>query len=115
MSSILIISPYGCTIQNDSPSQIFKDIDVQEAFELTQQNQGNLDFMIIDVRTLDEFNEGHIENAINTDFYSETFREQLDRLDRRYTYFIYCRSGNRSDQAMEMMRDMDFIEIYNLV
>ena len=111
---LVAIFPYGCATQTDSPSQIFKDTDVQEAFELIQRNQGNIDFIIIDVRTPEEFTEGYIENAINIDFYSETFKEELDRLDRGNTYFIYCRSGNRSGQAMEIMKDMGFQEVYNL-
>ena len=105
---------YGCTIQTDSPNQIFEDIGVQEAFELIQDNQGNQSFVIIDVRTPEEFNDGHIENAINIDFYSETFREDLDKLDKNKTYFIYCRSGNRSGRAMDIMAELGFKEVYNL-
>ena len=110
---LVVILPYGCAIQTDSPNQI-KDIDVQESFDLIQRNQGNPDFMIIDVRTPEEFAEGHIENAINIDFYSQTFEEELDRLDRGKAYFIYCRSGNRSGQAREIMKAMGFTEVYNL-
>lgn len=105
---------YGCTIQTDSPNQIFEDIGVQEAFELIQSNQGNTDFILIDIRTPQEFNEGHIENAVNIDFYSETFKEDLDKLDKNKTYFIYCRSGNRSGRAMPIMKELGFKEVYNL-
>jgi rhodanese-related sulfurtransferase len=105
---------YGCTIQTDSPNQIFEDVGVQEAFELIQDNQGNQSFVIIDIRTWAEFNEGHIENAVNIDFYSETFKEDLDKLDKNKIYFIYCRSGNRSGRAMPIMKELGFKEVYNL-
>ena len=82
--------------------------------ELIQNNQGNMDFIIIDVRTPEEFSEAHIGNSINIDFYSETFREDLDRLDKGKTYFIYCRSGNRSGQAMQITKELGFKEVYNL-
>jgi len=42
---------YGCISQTESTNQIFRDIGVQEAFELIQRNQGNTDFIIIDIRT----------------------------------------------------------------
>jgi len=114
--SILLVTVflYGCAIQTESPNQILEDIGVQEAFELIQRNQGNTNFIIIDIRTTQEFNEGHIENAVNIDFYSEIFKEDLDKLDKNKTYFIYCRSGNRSGRAMPIMKELGFKEVYNL-
>ena len=105
---------YGCTIQTDSPNQIFEDIGVQEASELIQDNQGNQSFAIIDVRTPEEYGDGHIENAVNIDFYSDTFRDGLDKLDKNKTYFIYCLSGNRSGKTMDIMAELGFKEVYNL-
>ncbi len=105
---------YGCTGQTGSSNQVLEDIGIQEAFELIQSNQGNPNFVIIDIRTPEEFNEGHIENAVNIDFYSETFREDLDKLDKSKTYFIYCRSGSRSGRAMPIMEELGFQEVYNL-
>ena len=105
---------YGCTIQTDSPNQIFEDLGVQEASELIQDNQGNQSFVIIDVRTPEEYGDGHIENAVNIDFYSDTFRDDLDKLDKNKTYFIYCLSGNRSGKTMDIMAELGFKEVYNL-
>jgi len=105
---------YGCTGQTGSSNQILEDIGIQEAFALIQSNQDNPDFVIVDIRTPEEFDEGHIENAVNIDFYSETFREDLDKLGKSRTYFIYCRSGNRSGRAMPIMEDLGFQEVYNL-
>ncbi len=95
-------------------TQVIKDVTPQEAFTLIQNNQNNLDFEIIDVRTPEEFGEGHIENAINIDFYSETFRDELDNLDKNKTYLIYCRSGGRSGKALTMMDELNFEEVYNI-
>jgi rhodanese-related sulfurtransferase len=105
---------YGCTGQTGSSNQVLEDIGVQEAFELIQSNQDNPDFAIVDIRTPEEFHEGHIEKAVNIDFYSETFREDLDKLDKNKAYFIYCRSGNRSGSAMPVMKELGFQEVYNL-
>ena len=98
----------------ETPTQIIEDIAPQEAFTLIQENQNNPDFVIIDVRTPEEFAEGYIENAVNIDFYAETFRDELNKLDKDKTYFIYCRSGNRSGSALDIMAELNFREVYNL-
>ena len=105
---------YGCTGQTGAPDQVLEDIGDQEALELIQRNQGNPDFVIIDIRTPEEVSEGYIENAVNIDFYADIFKEDLDKLDKNKTYLIYCRSGNRSGQAMPIMKDLGFKEVYNL-
>ncbi len=92
-----------------------EDITPQEAFTLIQNNQDNPDFVVIDVRTPGEFGAGHIENATNINFYSETFREELDNLDKNKTYLIYCRSGGRSGNALNIMAELDFTEVYNIL
>jgi len=77
----------GCDVRDNTDTQIFKNITILEAVELIEDNANNTRFTILDVRTSEEFNEGHIEDAINLDFYSDTFSEELDRLDKDNTYF----------------------------
>ncbi len=92
-----------------------EDITPQEALTLIQNNQNNPDFIIIDVRTRQELADGHIENVINIDFYSETFRDELNKLDKNKTYLIYCRSGSRSGKALDIMAELNFEEVYNML
>lgn len=99
----------------ETPTQIIEDITPQEAFTLIQENQNNPDFVVIDVRTPQEFTDGYIENAINIDFYSETFRDELNKLDKGKTYLIYCRSGGRSGNALNIMTELRFKEVYNML
>ena len=103
------------TPNQETPTQIIEDITPQEAFTLIQENQNNPDFVIIDVRTPEELTEGYIENAINIDFYSETFRDELDNLDKDKNYLIYCRTGNRSGKALNIMAELSFKEVYNML
>ena len=98
-----------------TPAQIIEDISPRDALTLIQENRNNPDFAIIDVRTPEEFAESHIENAINIDFYSETFRDDINRLDKNKTYLIYCRSGRRSASALGIMAELGFKEAYNLL
>jgi len=83
---------------------------------LEKQSEKNL--VIIDIRTKDEFNEYHISNAINIDFYSQFFTDEIEALDRNKTYLIYCRSGHRSgtatDNALDLMLNLEFTNVYNM-
>jgi rhodanese-related sulfurtransferase len=70
--------------------------------------------VILDVRTPGEFMTGHIHDAQNIDFESGSFESQIESLDKNGTYAVYCRSGNRSGQAVKVMQDAGFKNIYNL-
>jgi len=87
----------------------------QEAQDLIQTNRTNPNFVILDVRTPGEFSEGHLANAININFYADTFRQEMNQLDREKTYLIYCRRGVRSDRTLQMMQEMGFQQVYNLL
>jgi rhodanese-related sulfurtransferase len=68
----------------------------------------------LDVRTPAEFAEGHIEGARLIDFQSGNFEGEIAGLDKEATYAVYCRSGNRSGQAVAIMHDAGFHNVYNL-
>ncbi len=70
--------------------------------------------VILDVRTPGEFMTGHIQGAQNIDFEGGSFESQIESLDKNGTYAVYCRSGNRSGQAVKVMQDASFKNIYNL-
>jgi phage shock protein E len=68
---------------------------------------------IIDVRTPEEFAEGHLVDAVNLDLQSGQFAEEIVDLPRDGSYFLYCRTGNRSGQAEAIMRDLGFDDVVN--
>lgn len=69
---------------------------------------------IIDIRTAREFNEGHIVNATNIDYYDATFEEQIALLAKESAYLVHCRSGNRSGKALVIFLNLGFTNIYHL-
>lgn len=85
-----------------------------EAYDLIQKNWGNASFILLDVRTPDEFNSGHIANAINLDYYSPDFKSLVGKLDRSNQYLVYCRTGIRGAFATRIMLDLGFKEALNL-
>jgi rhodanese-related sulfurtransferase len=86
----------------------------KEAYELIRKNAGNRDFVIIDVRTPDEYDEGHVEGAINIDYYHPGFQSDVKKLDRNKTYLLYCRTGNRSGSAFRLFEELRFQDVYHM-
>ncbi len=102
------------SINPELPKQIIEDIVPGEAYGLIQNNKGNQDFILLDIRTPEEYRDGYIEDAINLDFYSETFRDELNKLDKDKKYLVYCRSGRRSGISLGTMKELGFREAYNM-
>ena len=72
------------------------------------------DVVILDVRTPAEFEEGHIDGAINIDIHSHEFSVQISVLNKDAHYAVYCRSGNRSSYACQDMQDLGITNIDHL-
>ncbi len=68
---------------------------------------------VVDVRTPEEFQAGHVDGAVNVDLQSDTFLEQVGELPADRTYVVYCASGNRSAQATALMSDAGFTDLYD--
>lgn len=64
--------------------------------------------VLLDVRTPEEFAEGHLEGAVNVDVSAPDFATRLADLDPEATYAVYCRSGNRSQTALDLMSQAGF-------
>lgn len=112
---VVVIALVGGWIKEKTATQTIKDISVKEAYDLMGKNKDNQSFIIIDVRTPQEFANEYIENAVNIDYYSEEFQNELNKLDKEKTYLIYCLSGNRSGKALSIMKELAFREVYNIL
>ena len=72
--------------------------------------------IILDVRTLEEYNQGHIPNARLIDIQNPpNFLQELELLNRSKTYLVYCRSGARSSQACMLMKNKGVENCFNLL
>ncbi len=72
------------------------------------------DLVVLDVRTPEEFQQGHLAGSIMLDFYSPDFQAQIAELDRDVPYLLYCRSGNRSGQTRALMESLGFSDVADL-
>ncbi|TVZ58976.1 rhodanese-related sulfurtransferase [Flavobacteriaceae bacterium MAR_2010_105] len=86
----------------------------QEEWVAQLENDNNA--VILDVRTQAEVDEGIIPNAAHIDIYrGQGFIDDIEKLDKTKTYYVYCRSGNRSGQACAIMNQLGFEKAYNLM
>lgn len=69
---------------------------------------------LIDVRTPEEFANGKIANATNSNFFDADFANQMGQLDKNKPVLVYCASGGRSAKAVTLLKDMGFEEIHEL-
>ena len=69
---------------------------------------------ILDVRTPEEYADGHLSGSTMIDFYAADFADRIAALDRDTPYLIYCRSGNRSGQTRELMEELGFTDVRDL-
>ena len=72
--------------------------------------------IILDVRTPEEFNEGYIPNSINLYIYdANSFMSKIQSFNKENNFYIYCKSGARSSQACQIMSQLGFSNVYNLL
>lgn len=90
------------------------DINILAAYDMVVDNQSNPEFIIIDVRSPQEFKEGRIEDAKNIDYNSKNFKDELSKLQKDAMYLVYCRSGRRSSNAVKRMNDLGFKDVKNM-
>jgi len=74
----------------------------------------NPDVVILDVRSPEEFSNGHIKNAANIDFNSAEFSAKIEAMDKSRPYLVYCLSGGRSADAVLVLKQRGFEKVYNL-
>jgi rhodanese-related sulfurtransferase len=103
--SVVFMLISSCTI-----GQTKNDIELDE-FEKKIASEK---YLLVDVRTAEEFAEGHIEDALNIDYFSATFSDDISKVGFEIPVLLYCRSGNRSGKAMKIMKELGFKEVYNL-
>lgn len=102
--SLIFIS--GCGKENENENISYKTITSEEAFNMMENN---LDVLILDVRSKEEYETGHIANSINipVNEIGNKFKEEVTE-DLNKTILVYCRSGARAKQASELLVDLGY-------
>ena len=106
MNRIVVLSLifiFSCELLNSPEINIISESDFVEIQDS--------DYTLIDVRTQDEFDLGHIDSAINLDFYSETFHNDILSLPKNETIVLYCRTNNRSSKTATILKENGYKDI----
>ena len=98
-----LIFVFSCEILNSPDINIISEADFIELQDS--------DYTLIDVRTQDEFDLGHIDTAINLDFYSDTFQNDILSLPKNETIVLYCRTNNRSSKTATILKENGYRDI----
>ena len=108
----LLLTFCACFLFNckETRSQNLNLISVEEMQELVHLE----DMQLVDVRTPSEYNEGHVPNAQNIDFWGENFDAKIDELDKTKPIIVYCKSGGRSAKCASKLAAKGFEKIYDL-
>jgi len=88
-----------------------RDVSAVEAAALLKEKP---DIKILDVRTGLEFRRGHIDGAVNLNYYSGKFKQRIDQLDKEATWLVHCRSGVRSGKTLPIMEAAGFTNVIHL-
>ncbi|WP_420146835.1 rhodanese-like domain-containing protein [Spirosoma sp.] len=107
LAIFLTLSAYAQTSQgtlgdtHKSPEAILQEVKTGKAY-------------LVDVRTPEEYGEGHLAHSKNIDFRAADFKSQISKLDRSKPVYLYCRSGNRSGKAADTLQTLNFKAAYNI-
>jgi rhodanese-related sulfurtransferase len=114
MQVVIIWFGFVVPALSDQDSEHVIAVSAKEAADLIDKHNGDNEFAILDIRTPGEFQSGHLAKSIPIDFYSPTFGDQLNRLDKTKTYLVYCRTGNRSTKSLELFQKLKFQKVYHM-
>lgn len=116
---VITLALTGCMGQDDkkedensgASKSSYKEITQDEAMKMMKKEKG---FVIVDVRTEAEYNEGYIEGAINIPIETITDKLPTELKDKKQKIFVYCRFGNRSKAAADKLAKMGYSNIYEM-
>ena len=106
---LIILTTFVLMFNFNLFGEVADSIKVDQFDELKAQG-----YTVIDVRTQEEFSEGHIQDAVLINFHDPDFKTKISGLDVNGKYLLFCRSGNRSGKAVLLMNQMGFKDVLNI-
>jgi rhodanese-related sulfurtransferase len=107
----MVLATGLAALAQDTPNVQAKQVTSADVDELLKKNS---QIIILDVRTPDEFKQGHLKNAINLNIQDPDALEKIGKLDHKATYLVYCRTQRRSGIAVSHMIESGFSNVYHM-
>jgi len=98
--------------KTQQPVSISKSTIVKISPETLQNKSASI--QLVDVRTPEEYENGHIKNAININYYGKDFSDRINKLNKDKPIYVYCKSGARSGKSAIILKNLGFKTIYDL-
>ena len=115
LASVLILGISVASCQNQTKGSTSKQINSTITVdEFDKKLSEAKDVQLVDVRTPEEYQEGHLKNALNYNLNGTDFDNELCKLDKTKPVMVYCLGGGRSAEAAEIMKKKGFTEVYNM-
>jgi rhodanese-related sulfurtransferase len=101
LTTLLVLMNFGCA-----------QISSKSITEVSQKEMN--DVILIDVRTPEEFKAGHLENALNFNWYDDDFADRFSEIAKNETIYVYCKKGGRGLKAQKKLNSMGYHKVVNL-
>ncbi len=98
---VLLFINFGCSQSSSKPITEFSQTDFKSG-------------ILIDVRTPEEYQQGHIDNAVNIDWMDTSFDSRVQNLDKDKTIYVYCKKGGRSAKAFDRLKSLGYDNVIDL-
>lgn len=112
LMSALVYSCLSSGQEMENPK--FAGVDAEKAREMITANAGNDHFILLDTRTRAEYDKSHLDHAVFINYNADDYWEQIDKMDKKKVYLVYCHSGGRSGKTVDYMMEHGFTEAHNL-
>lgn len=112
--AVLGVVAAGLSLASCAPSQQADSDKVGDTSISSSQSSAEAQTIILDVRTPEEYAAGHLDGAVSLDLNGGQLEAELSNLDPQAHYLVYCRSGNRSAAASQLLRDAQFTSVTDL-
>lgn len=99
--ALLFLFSIGCAQSKSKPITEFSQNDTKTG-------------ILVDVRTAEEYAAGHIDNALNINWYDEDFAKQFESIDSDETIYVYCKKGVRSAKAAHLLDSLGYKKVVDL-
>jgi rhodanese-related sulfurtransferase len=109
--AVLALVTAACGGGATTVEPVIETVSPERASEIVDGVDG---VVVLDIRTPEEFAQARLAGAVNIDFYADDFEDRLAELDRGTDYVLYCRTGNRTSVAREIMRQLGFESVHEI-
>jgi rhodanese-related sulfurtransferase len=94
------------------PDLTSEKIDVKEAYSFLKKHKGDVDVVLLDLRTKEEFDKLHVEGAVNMDFAQTTFPGEVEKLDKEKRYLLIDLTQRKSLNTLQLMMELRFDKVH---